>query len=148
MHLPASVANKRLTRYLNPLDATLTKIGGGGSPPCASDKDALPESANGGGVEGFFSGFILRSFFSLFAPRVFHNSLASKRFRTLSQNCRGVTLQFPFWEAHDQPQASNRRLFTALHPYFSEPVDIQPLAGHNFPSASSPTVAPITEEGE
>ena len=28
------------------------------------------------------------------------------------------------------------------------PVDIQPLAGHNFPSAPSPTVAPITEEGE
>jgi len=32
--------------------------------------------------------------------------------------------------------------------FFPSPVDIQPLAGHNFPSAPSPTVAPITEEGE
>jgi hypothetical protein len=31
MHLPASVANKRLTVELSPLAATLTKTGGGGS---------------------------------------------------------------------------------------------------------------------
>jgi len=30
MDLPASVANKGLTAWLNPLDATLTKIRGGG----------------------------------------------------------------------------------------------------------------------
>ena len=30
MDIPASVANKRLTAWLNPLDATLTKIRGGG----------------------------------------------------------------------------------------------------------------------
>jgi len=156
MNLPASVANKEFTRYLNPLDATLTKNRGWGSPPCASDKDAHPESANGGGADsrfrpcrkGLFSRPALGSLFSLFAPRVFHNSLASKRFRTLSQNCRGVTLQFPFWEAPDQPQASNRHFFTSFHRCLPEPVDIQLLAGHNFPSAPSPTVAPITEEGE
>src|SRR5712692_2314850 len=32
MDIPASVANKRLTARLNPLDATLTKIRGGESP--------------------------------------------------------------------------------------------------------------------
>src|SRR5258706_9141720 len=170
MNLPTNVANKRLTRYLNPLDATLTKNRGWGallysrapscsewgSSPCASDNDAHPESANGGGADsrfrpcrkGLFSRPALGSLFSLFAPRVFHNSLASKRFRTLSQNCRGVTLQFPFWEAPDQPQASNRHSFTSFHRCLPEPVDIQPLAGHNFPSAPSPSVAPITEEGE
>ena len=52
-------------------------------------------SANGGGAEGFFSGLTL--LFSS-APTVFHNSLTTRRFRALSQNCRGVTLQFPFWE--------------------------------------------------
>jgi len=183
MNLPTSVANKRLTQKLSPLDSALTKNRGWGSPPCASDKDAHPESSNGGGVdsrfrpcqkgffsrpalgslcasdkdahperpsgvEGFFSGLILGALFSLFAPRVFHNSLASKRFRTLSQNCRGVTLQFPFWETHDQPQASNRHFFTSFHRCLPEPVDFLPLAGHNFPSAPSPSVAPITEEGE
>ncbi len=46
------------------------------------------------------------------------------------------------------PLASNRHFVTSLHRCFPEPVDFQPLAGHNFSSASSPTVAPITEEGE
>src|SRR5882724_1475856 len=90
----------------------------------------------------------LVSLFSLFAARVFHNSFTTKRFHTLSENCRGVTLQFPFWEAHDQLQASNRHFFTSLPRCFPEPVDIQPFAGHNFPSAPSPRIAPITEEGE
>src|SRR6266404_4398698 len=93
MDLPASVANKRLTAELTPLDATLTKNRGWGSAPCASEKDARPESANGGGADsrfrpcrkGFFSGLTL---LSLFAPRVFHNSFAINRFLTLSQNCR------------------------------------------------------------
>src|SRR6266403_2296066 len=40
----------------------------------------------------------LASLFSLFAPRVFHNPLATNRFPTLSENCRRVTLQFPIWE--------------------------------------------------
>jgi hypothetical protein len=44
--------------------------------------------------------------------------------------------------------ASNRHFFTSFHRCFPEPMDIQPLAGHNFLSAPSPTVAPITEEGE
>jgi hypothetical protein len=50
------------------------------------------------GAQGFFSGLTLFSLLSLFAPRVFHNSFATKRFRALSQYCRGVILQFPFWE--------------------------------------------------
>src|SRR5712664_2782109 len=76
MESPASVANKRLTARLSLLAATLTKNRGVGAPPCASDKDAHPESANGGGVEGFFSG--LTPLYSS-APRAFHNSLATKR---------------------------------------------------------------------
>jgi len=51
-------------------------------------KDAHPESANGGGVEGFFSRPALRS---LFAQRAFHNSLGIKSFHTLSGNCRVCT---------------------------------------------------------
>ncbi len=180
MNLPASVANKGLTRSLSPLDSALTKNRGWGAllysrapscsewgpPLCASDKDAHPESANGGGAnsrlrscrKGFFSGFALGSLFSLFAPRVFHNSFASKRFRTLSQNCRGVTLQFPFWNAVSKPLNWRHRFALPLHRgdrslqtfrrSSSPPVDIQPLAGHNFPSAPSPRMAPITEEGE
>jgi hypothetical protein len=35
MHLPASVADKRLTAWLNPLDATLTKNTGAGIPRCS-----------------------------------------------------------------------------------------------------------------
>jgi hypothetical protein len=95
MDFPASVANKRLMAGLSPVAATLTKNRGAGFPPCASDKDAHPQSANGGGAEGFFPGLTL--LYSS-APRVFHNSFTTKRFRTLSQNCRGVTLRFPFWE--------------------------------------------------
>src|SRR6266446_6462427 len=90
MDLPASVANKRLT-------ATLTKNRGVGGAPLfvRSDNDAHPEFANGGGAEGFFSGLTL---LYCCAPRAFHNSFTTKRFRTLSQNCRGVAQQFPFWE--------------------------------------------------
>jgi len=215
--LPASVANKRLIRFLNLLDTTLTKNRGWGSPPCASDKDVHPESANGGRVEGFFTGLTL--LYSN-APRVFHNSFTTKRFRTLSQNCRGVTLQLPIRELfagrnaerpffssspfnglHTLPSSVSRKSFarhscencrmyannsqsgtrspqcaairsgssalghahlavlplasnrnrhfvTSLPSCFPQPMDFQPLAGHNFSSAPSPTVAPITEEGE
>src|SRR6266403_2060573 len=81
MNLPTSVANKRLTQKLSPLDSALTKNRGWGAllysrapscsewgaPPCASDKDAHPESANGGGADsrfrpcrkGLLSGLIL-----------------------------------------------------------------------------------------
>src|SRR6266403_2128779 len=110
MNLLASVANKRLTARLNPLAATLTKNRGVGAPPCASDKDAHPESANGGGVEGFFSG--LTPLYSS-APRAFQNSFVTKRFRTLSQNCRGVALQFPFWELFAGHNAE-RSLFSSF----------------------------------
>src|SRR6266850_1724637 len=44
------------------------------------------------------SGPVLPSLSSLFAPRAFHNSFAINLFPTLSENCRGVTLQFPIWE--------------------------------------------------
>src|SRR6266446_2085723 len=118
MDLPASVANKRLTAELSPLAATLTKNRGvGGAPLFArSDNDAHPEFANGGGAEGFFSGLTL---LYCCAPRAFHNSFTTKRFRTLSQNCRGVAQQFPFWElfaghSAERPLFSSS-LFYGLH---------------------------------
>jgi hypothetical protein len=37
--------------------------------------------------------------FSLFVQRVFHNSFALKCLHTLSKNCRGVGVFFPFWYA-------------------------------------------------
>ena len=45
MDLPASVANKRLTALLNPLDTTLTKNIGGGPVIVnqTSDKEICPE---------------------------------------------------------------------------------------------------------
>src|SRR6266849_656112 len=46
------------------------------------------------------------------------------------------------------PLASNRHFVTSFHRCFPQPVDFQPLAGHNFPSAPSPRMAPIIEEGE
>ena len=49
-------------------------------------KDAHPERPSG--IEGLLSALAL---FSLFAQRVFHNSFAIKRFRTLSENCRVCT---------------------------------------------------------
>src|SRR5437867_13187866 len=55
----ASVANKRLTARLSPLTATLTKNRGVRVPPCASVNDVHPESASGGGAEGFSSGLTL-----------------------------------------------------------------------------------------
>jgi hypothetical protein len=41
MHLLASVANKRLTAWLSPLDATLTKNTGGSIGPVASTSESL-----------------------------------------------------------------------------------------------------------
>src|SRR6266403_4111706 len=132
MDLPASVANKRLTADLNPLAATLTKNRGVGVPPCASDKDAHPESANGGGAEGFFSGLTL---LYCCAPRPFHNSCTTKRFRTLSQNCRGVAQQFPFWELFAGHNAERPLLssfpFSSLHTLPSS-VSCNSFACHSY----------------
>jgi len=41
----------------------------------------------------------LCSLFSLFGPRVFHNSLAINQFHTLSRNRRGVPQLFPSWNS-------------------------------------------------
>src|SRR6267142_2566681 len=93
-HLTQLLSCQRLAP-VSPLAATLTKNRGVGALPCASDKDAHPESANGEGAEGFFSGLTL---LYCCGPRAFHNSCTTKRFHALSQNCRRVTQQFPFWE--------------------------------------------------
>src|SRR3981189_3744566 len=68
MNLPASGANKRLTVRLNPLDATLAKKGFTSFKPRVF----------------LFPRHALSLLFSLFAPRVFHNSFALTRIRPLS----------------------------------------------------------------
>src|SRR6266851_5086026 len=96
MDFPASVANKRLTAGLNPLDATLTEnreergVMVNQHPP---ELDVWTFRRSD--VAAFQRTF--HSLFSLFAQRVFHNSFAFTGIRTLSENCRGVPQQFPFW---------------------------------------------------
>jgi hypothetical protein len=85
MDLPACVANKRLTASLNPLDAALTKNRGVGAPPCRVSTLRLFNSST---LRPFYAEPFRCPLLSLFAPRVFHNSFAIKRFRTLSQKCR------------------------------------------------------------
>src|SRR5882724_3760640 len=91
-----------------------------------------------GGVivrKGFFSGLALGSVFSLFAPRVFHNSSAIKRFHTLSENCRGVTLQFPIWELFaghsDERPLFSSFPFNRLHTLLSS-VSRKSFACHSY----------------
>jgi len=78
MDLPASVANKRFIRLLSPLAATLTKNTGVGDP--FSRRSDLKTFRR--------SDAATLALLSCFAPRVFHNSFTTKRFHTLSQNCR------------------------------------------------------------
>src|SRR5712691_2552756 len=117
MDFPASVANKRLTTGLSPLAATLTEnreeegVMVNQHPPeldvwtfRRSDVAAFQRT--------------LHSLFSLFAQRVFHNSFAFTGIRTLSENCRGVPQQFPFWNS--TPRLRKRIRFRPLA--FSSPM--------------------------
>src|SRR5260370_29470619 len=100
MHFPASVANKRLTAGLSLLDATLTKNRGGG-------RVMVNQQPPDFGVWTFRRSDVAAfQLHSLFVQRVFHNSFAFTRIHTLSENCRGVPLQFPFW--NPTPRLSKR----------------------------------------
>src|SRR6266436_2983716 len=95
-HLPASVANKRLTAALSPLAATLTKNRGVWAVIVNQHLPSLVVwTFRRSDVAAFQR--TLHSLFSLSVQRVFHNSFAFTGIRTLSENCRGVPLQFPFW---------------------------------------------------
>src|SRR6266478_1620958 len=110
MNLLASVANKRLTARLNPLDATLTKNRGMGAPPCASDKDAHPERLSG--VEGFFSSGSFPPSFSTkpFVLILFRTLLRNGRLSTLLESV-GSAL-FPSRRRAYPPSYSWRRTFS------------------------------------
>jgi hypothetical protein len=102
MGLPTSVANKRLTAILSPLDATLTKNRGEGLFLTCNDVRSISfavtflatphqltpflshsyKNHKGGGCQLFLLSLLA---LWLFAQRAFHNSCAIKRFRTLSQ---------------------------------------------------------------
>src|SRR6266849_8574854 len=95
-HLPASVANKRLTTGLSPLAATLTKNRGVGAVMVNQHLPSLVVwTFRRSDVAAFQR--TLHSRFLRSVQRVFHNSFAFTGIRTLSENCRGVPLQFPFW---------------------------------------------------
>src|SRR6266849_2521128 len=117
MNRPASVANKRLAAGLSPLDATLTKNRGVGIVMVnqhPSDLDVwIFRRSDVAALQR-----TLHSLFSLFSQRVFHNSFAFTGIRTLSENCRGVSLQFPFW--NPAPRLSKRMRIRPLA--FSSPV--------------------------
>src|SRR6266852_5663661 len=93
MHLPASVANKRLTAGLSSLAARVTKNRGVG----AVMVNQHPPDLDVGRFDLAAFQRTLHSLFSLSVQRVFHNSFALTGIRTLSENCRGVPQQFPFW---------------------------------------------------
>src|SRR5271155_3149137 len=118
MNTPATVANKRLTENLTPLDATLTKNPGVGRTPCSKPanlptcklaSDLCPNSfpltflatphqltpllshsyKNHRGVGvENIPSPALGSLFALLDQRVFHNSFAIRYFHTLSKNSR------------------------------------------------------------
>jgi hypothetical protein len=105
MNLPASVANKRLTLRLSPLDATLTKNIGvtsfqtkaflcsGPTPESFRRAFRIPSATPGLSDPPFGSRTNLRDAGPLallhsIASRVFHNSLTIKAIHTLSLKCR------------------------------------------------------------
>jgi hypothetical protein len=108
MNLPASVANKRLTVELSPLDATLTKNRGVGVIR-GEEVIMVDQHPPGLDVWTFRRSHVptlqrtLHSLFSFFAQRVFHNSFPFTGIHTLSKNSRGVPQLFPFWSAQRCP---------------------------------------------
>src|SRR5713226_7255046 len=85
MHPLASVANKRLTAWLNPLDATLTKNRG-----AHPSSQILPSILTPSPVPVPTS----------HSPYTLPSSVSRKSFICHSyENCRGVYQQFPFWNS-------------------------------------------------
>src|SRR6266849_4404167 len=98
MDLPASVANKRLTAGLSPLDVTLTKNrGDGGVMVNQHPPDLDVWTFRRSDVATFQR--TLHSLFALFAQRASHNSFAITGILTLSNNRRVVPQLFPFWNS-------------------------------------------------
>ena len=89
MDCPASVANKRLTTGLSPLDATLTENRGEGGVIVNQHPPELDVwTFRRSDVAAFQRTF--HSLFSLFAQRVFHNSFAFTGIRALFLKTAGV----------------------------------------------------------
>ncbi len=139
MDFPASVANKRLTAGLSPLAATLTENREEGSVMVNQHPPELDVwTFRRSDVAAFQRTF--HSLFSLFAQRVFHNSFAFTGIRTLSENCRGVPQQFPFW--NPTPRLSKRMQRMHIRPLAFYPTMYsiclapgglaQPLAARGF----------------
>src|SRR5216683_1554034 len=93
MHLPSSVANKRLTVWLNPLDATLTKNRGRGADYGQPSIRNKPPSFFPRSVSLRLCGCP-----ALHSPYTLPSSVSRNSFVCHSyENCRGVYQQFPIW---------------------------------------------------
>jgi len=94
MELHASVANKRLTVWLNPLDATLTKNGGWGGPALRRSDASDAGNLRRGDVQIFKCRSVLSPFLSyfcaLFCTSQNLNPFVSNHFRTLCGKPPGV----------------------------------------------------------
>jgi hypothetical protein len=165
MDLHASVANKRLAVGLTPLDATLTKDRGD---PAFRRLDVQPitpllsitrhlslfSSSPFNGLHTLPSSVSCKSCIC----RSYENCLVyTNKSHSGTQNApqsffpthsNGGTASLPRYAGYaDLSKRSNVRAFQRSD-VLSLPVDILPFAGHNFCSALSSRLAPITEEGE
>ena len=136
MNLLASVANKRLAAGLSPLDSALTKNTGEGSPPFDVPKFGRLDAET-----------LRRSLLSLFAPRVFHNSFAIKRFHTLSQKCRVSPLREHLFLKYYFNSSASSSLFSSspfngLHT-LPVPYSVNPLLGTLTKTAGCIPTIPI-----
>jgi hypothetical protein len=176
MHSPVSVANKRLTAALSPLAATLTKNREVGAPPFdvstfgPSNVQTIPNSLSPvlhptdhrqltrPDPVGATDHSSLSPAFACPPWRATHtkttgvypNNSYSETLPTLRPS--DFPTFGPFRRLDESPTSgslfTNNCKLTTVDCFFPRPVDIQPVAGHNFPSAPSPRMAPITEEGE
>jgi hypothetical protein len=119
MEFPVSVANKRLTEKLTPLDATLTKNAGGG---------ALPSFAIVGSTRKI-------SLVQEAARRGLHHP-----------SSRNAEKGSPWWKEERYSRRKRARRRTAR--FVTGAVDRDGDAGDNSLSARTRVGAPITEEGE
>jgi REP element-mobilizing transposase RayT len=80
------------------------------SPPATLQQEGrcfprtLRAARSGASIRRLEDGRVPCALLLLFAPRVFHNPFPIRTFHTLSQNCRGVTQQFRFWNSWKSSQ--------------------------------------------
>jgi len=162
MGLPPSIANKRLTVWLSSLDAILTKNRG---VPIMVNQDSLnfeiltsPQGPR-------------RSWPSESTPAARRKRTTVRKSPSTALHCSQIIFQLSTVDLFHQSRVTrhasrfcffltswlrylltssltNNCKLTTVNCFSPRPVDIQPFASDNSLSASSPRMAPITEEGE